>query len=94
MIMTNWKRKHVDDLAHAVKRYTSQDDAAAVHRESLGELYTRAKHLATCAHNCTDANIGEVVVALCGICKAIEGYRCEGRKAWSQHCALVADACR
>lgn len=93
--MTNWKRKHADDLAHAVKRYTRADAGVAEpHRESLDVLYQRAKHLATCAQRCTDANVGEIVVALCGICQAIEGYRCDGRDSWSQPCALVSDGVR
>jgi hypothetical protein len=93
--MSVWKRKHVDDLAYAVKRFSRQDEAAAApHAESLDDIYLRAKRLSACTHSCTDANIGEIVVALCGVCKAAKDYACDGRDNWTQPCELVAEATR
>lgn len=92
----HWKRKHLDDLAGAVKRYSSEAAGALLpeHQETLAEIYQRAKRFSTCTQNSTDANVGEVVVALCRVCREIGRHPCQGRDVWSQTCALVVGASR
>lgn len=93
--MTHWKRKHIDNLAYAIKRQFLLDDTPfRPHRQDLIELYGRAKHAVIGSQNPSDLDVREAIIGLCDICKRVGHYNCAGRDTLERPCPFVAENCR
>jgi len=93
--MADWARKHVNDLLYTVKWHHQDDAAFSAHQQQLRKLIELGNPLKSGPWGeGAYTDVIEIVTLLCGVCKDIGRYRCEGRSNWQLPCALIADSKR
>lgn len=89
----HWQRKHMGDIAWAVKQYAARTTLTHRQRELASRAHDLAHALATGAAACCAENAARATTAFCAFCTSgVSGTSspgCRGREDWRQPCALL-----
>lgn len=89
----HWQRKHMGDIACAVKDCSGQTALTHEQRELAARAHDLAHALATGGLPCSDKNLSLATVAFCAFCASgAPGRRpsdCPGRSDWRKPCMLL-----
>lgn len=86
---SDWRRKHMFDLAWACKECEKNDSIPEAARIRFGSIYMRAKQLTSLPGGGNSAHFGEVIMLFCSICKEGALKHCQGRFHWGDPCDLI-----